>query len=102
MSIDLQALFGKLNQQTRGVLENAAGLCQSRTHYDVEVEHYLMKLLDATDSDAALIIKHYGIDRARVATDLTRALDRMKTGNGRGPQLSPLLVKMFKEAWTIG
>ncbi len=102
MSVDLQALFGKLNQQTRSVIENAAGLCQSRTHYDVEIEHYLMKLLDVTDLDAALIFKHYGIDRARAATDITRSLDRMKSGNGRPPSLSPYLVKMLVQAWNAG
>src|SRR6185369_6734122 len=102
MSVDLQALFGRLNQQTRGVLENAAGLCQSRTHYDIEIEHYVMKLLDTTDSDVAAILKNYGIDRARVATDVTRSLDRMKTGNGGKPFFSPLLIKMLKEAWTMG
>jgi len=102
MSVDLQALFGKLNEQTRGVIENAAGLCQSRTHYDVEIEHYLLKLLDATDVDAAFIFKHYGVDRTRVATDVTRSLDRLRSGNGRMPTLSPLLVKMLVQAWTVG
>jgi type VI secretion system protein VasG len=102
MSVDLQALFGKLNSQTRSLIENAAGMCQSRTHYDVEIEHYLMKLLDSTDNDAALILKHYGLDRARIAADVTRNLDRLKSGNGRMPSLSPLLVKMLVQAWTVG
>ena len=47
-------------------MEAAAGLCLSRTHYDVEIEHYLMKLLDATDGDIAAILKQYGIDRSRL------------------------------------
>jgi type VI secretion system protein VasG len=102
MSVDLQALFGKLNSQTRSLIENAAGLCQSRTHYDVEIEHYLMKLLDSTDNDAAIIFKHYGLDRTRIANDVTRNLDRLKSGNGRMPSLSPLLVKMLVQAWTVG
>ena len=102
MSINLRALIGKLNHETRGAVEGAAGLCLSRTHYDVEVEHYLMKLLDDTDGDAALILKHYGVDRSRLATDLTRSLDRLKTGNARTPSLSPTLVKMLGDAWTIG
>ena len=46
MSVDLRSLIGKLNDTTRTALEGAAGLCLSRTHYDVEVEHYLLKLLD--------------------------------------------------------
>ena len=50
MGLNLKSLIGKLNDTTRSVLEAAAGLCLSRTHYDIEIEHYLMKLLElATD-----------------------------------------------------
>ncbi len=94
--------FGKVNQTTRDALEAAVGLCASRTHYEVEVEHYLMKLLDATDSDLQHILKHFGVDKSRLATELTRSLDRMKTGNGRGPVLSQMLVHMLTESWLLG
>jgi type VI secretion system protein VasG len=102
MNLDLRALIGKLNHETKGAVEAAAGLCLSRTHYDVEVEHYLMKLLDQTDGDLAAILKHYGVDRSRLAAELTRSLDRLKSGNARNPSLSPSLVRMLSEAWTIG
>jgi type VI secretion system protein VasG len=102
MSVDLRSLIGKLNHETRAAVEAAAGLCLSRTHYDVEIEHYLMKLLDTSDSDFAFIIKHYGVDRSRLAKELTEALDRLKTGNARTPSLSPSLVKMLTEAWLFG
>jgi type VI secretion system protein VasG len=102
MGVNLKALIGKLNDETRSALEAAAGLCLSRTHYDVEIEHYLMKLLDQTDGDFAAILKHYGVDRSRLASELTRSLDRLKSGNARNPALSPTLVRMFTEAWTIG
>ena len=46
MNINLKSLVGKLNQNTRAALEAAAGLCLSRTHYDIEIEHLLLKLLD--------------------------------------------------------
>jgi len=39
MSVNLRALIGKLNHSTRSAVEGAAGLCLSRTHYDVEIEH---------------------------------------------------------------
>ncbi|HKV51458.1 MAG TPA: type VI secretion system ATPase TssH [Gemmatimonadaceae bacterium] len=102
MTVNLKHLIGKLNPVTRNALESAAGLCLSRTHYDVEVEHYLMKLLDTPDSDLTFILKHYGIDRSRLAAELTRSLDRLKSGNARTPALSPKLVEMFTEGWTIG
>ncbi len=94
--------FGKVNQTTRDALEAAVGLCASRTHYEVEIEHYLMKLLDETDSDLQHILKHFGVDKSRLAAELTRSLDRMKTGNGRGPVLSQMLVHMLTEAWLLG
>jgi type VI secretion system protein VasG len=102
MNVNLRSLIGKLNDQTRGAVEAAAGLCLSRTHYDVEIEHYLSKLLDGPDNDLAFIIRNYGIDRSRLARDLTVSLDALKSGNARTPSLSPTLVKMLTEGWTIG
>ena len=72
MSVNLRALIAKLNPTTRGAVEAAAGLCLSRTHYDVEVEHYLVKLLDATDSDFALIIATVRASTARVSRPISR------------------------------
>src|SRR3989441_467952 len=94
--------FGKVNQTTRDALEAAVGLCVSRTNYEVEVEHYLMKLLDETDSDIQHILRHFEVDKSRLAADLTRSLDRMKRGNGRGPAMSQMLVSMLTEAWLLG
>jgi type VI secretion system protein VasG len=101
MNIDPRALVGRLNHDTRNALEGAAGLCVSRTHYDVEVEHFLTKLLDDTANDAAQILKHFGVDRSRLARDLTDSLDSLKTGNPRTPALSPKLVNLLSNAWLL-
>src|SRR5580698_10254893 len=95
-------MIGKLNDSTRGALEAAAGLCLARTHYDIEVEHYLTKLLDSTDNDVTAIFKHFEVDTSRFSGELARALDKLKTGNARTPTLSPTLIRMLTEAWTIG
>jgi type VI secretion system protein VasG len=102
MHVNLRSLIGKLNPKTRNAVEAAAGLCLSRTHYDVEIEHFLLKLMDDTGSDLAAILKHYEINRSRFAAELTESLDRLKTGNARTPSLSPSLVKMLTDAWTLG
>ena len=102
MNVSLRSLIGKLNHETRGAVEAAAGLCLSRTHYNVEIEHYLMKLLDVTDCDCVYILKHYGVDRSRLAAELTASLDRLKSGNARTPSLSPSLVQTLTSAWTLG
>jgi type VI secretion system protein VasG len=102
MAINLKSLIGKLDAATRNCVEAAAGLCLSRTHYAIEIEHYLLKLLDVPDGDILPILRRFEIDRSRLSSDLTRSLDRLKAGNARTPSLSPSLVKMLTEAWTIG
>ena len=102
MTINLKSLIGKLNEFTRKTLESSAGLCLARTNYDIEVEHYVLKLLDQTDGDFAQIANRFGIDKSRLTGELTRSLDKLKKGNARTPTLSPSLVKMLTEAWTIG
>jgi type VI secretion system protein VasG len=100
MNANVRSLIGRLNHHTRAAIDSGAGLCLSRTHYDVEVEHYLVKLLDAPDGDAVFILKHFGVDRTRLAADLAAGLDRLKSGNARTPSLSPSLVRMLASAWT--
>ena len=100
--MNLKSLIGKLNDSTRGATEGAAGLCLARTHYDIEVEHYLTKLMDSTDNDAAAIYKHFEVDTSRLSGELARSLDKLKSGNARTPALSPTLIRMLLEAWTIG
>jgi type VI secretion system protein VasG len=100
-SVDLRQLVGRLNEPCRRALEAAAGLTLSRTHYNVEIEHWLVTLADRPDSDIAVILRHYEIDQGRFAADLQRALERMKTGNGRAPGLAPDLVELAKQAWLL-
>jgi len=102
MSVNLKSLIGKLNDTTRGALEAAAGLCLSRTHYDVEVEHFLMKLLDASGSDAVKIFHQFEVDTSRLQKELERSLDKLKSGNARTPAISPSVLKMLTEGWTTG
>jgi type VI secretion system protein VasG len=102
MGVNLKSLIGKLNNPTRGALEAAAGLCLSRTQYNIEIEHYLLKLMDATDTDVSRIFYRFGINQSRLAAELTRSLDKLKSGNARTPAISPSVLKMMTEAWTLG
>ncbi|WP_337876512.1 type VI secretion system ATPase TssH [Elioraea sp.] len=100
-AVDLKALVGRLNDYCRRQLEAAAGLTLSRTHYNIEIEHWLLKLADAADSDIGFLFRHYEVDAGRFAADLTRVLDRLKTGNSRAPAISPNVVELMKQAWLL-
>ena len=56
--INLKELIGKLNQTCKRSLEGAAGLCLSRTNYNVELEHWLMKLLEVPNTDLTHLLRH--------------------------------------------
>ena len=101
MIASVKPLVQRFNEATRQAMEGAAGLCLSRTHYEVEIEHFLIKTLENESGDMARILQHFGVDRDSLARDLDRSLRRLKTGNPRSPVFSPSLVAMFREAWSI-
>ncbi|MDD2735371.1 MAG: type VI secretion system ATPase TssH [Desulfuromonadaceae bacterium] len=98
---NLKSLIGKLNDTCRITLEQAAGLCLSQTHYEVDVEHFFLKLLDFPDTDFHKILRHFEINESRLRSDLTQAMESFKTGNSRNPALSPRIPKMIQDAWMI-
>src|SRR6516164_1544573 len=102
MANTLKSIVAKLNDTMRATLEGAAGLCLARTHYDVEIEHVLTKLLEAGGTDFAGIMQHFDVDKTRLSGELARSLDKLKSGNARTPAFSPSLLRMLREAWTIG
>jgi len=102
MGVNLKSLIGKLNTPTRSALEAAAGLCLARTHYDVELEHYILKLMEAADTDVSRIFYRFGINQSRLSAELNRSLDKLKSGNARTPAISPSVLKMLTQAWTLG
>ncbi len=99
--VNLKALVGKLNPTCRTALEQSVALCMSRTNYNTEIEHWLVKLLEVPNSDLELICRQFGVDTSRLQKDLTRALDRLKTGNARPPALSPAVVDLARDAWVL-
>jgi type VI secretion system protein VasG len=101
ISIDLKSLVVKLNEPCRNALEGAAGLCLSRTHYNVEIEHWLLKLLEIPDSDIQALLTKYEINIGNLVRHLNRELDAIKGGNTRAPALSPAIVDLTKNAWIL-
>ena len=97
----LLLLVAKLNPVCKRALELALGLCKSRSNYETEIEHYLTKLVEVGDGDVQLILKYYGIDPGLVQRELTRSLDKLKTGSPRDPEFSYDLFQWLRETWTM-
>src|SRR5947209_3084031 len=101
MAGNLKSLIGRLDDACRNALEAAAGLCLGRANYEVDVEHYFLKLVEVADADVTRALRHFGVDLSRLSAHLTSALDKLKTGNTRTPSLSPRLLRLIEEAWML-
>src|SRR5688572_24122529 len=100
-TMNLKTLVSKLNEPCRKALESAAALCLSRTHYNVEIEHWLAKLLENTTLDLSLVLQQFGVNFERLQADVTRALDRLRSGNAKTPALAPDIVEWIRTAWVF-
>ena len=99
VSVDIKSLLRRMNSYCTNSLEGAAGLCVSRTHYEVTVEHMMTKLLEDQQADLSLILRHFEIDAGRFRKALSDSLEIYKTGNAAKPVFSPLLLEWMQEAW---
>ncbi|HVV46018.1 MAG TPA: AAA family ATPase, partial [Bryobacteraceae bacterium] len=98
---DLKFLVAKLNPVCRKAAEKAAAIAVARGHFEVDIEHLFLGLVDLSRSDAALAFQHFSIDRDRLDRDLNAALDRRNGGSVRTPLLSGRLVRLFSTAWNL-
>ncbi len=101
INVDLKGLILRLNPFCTNTLQDAAGLCVARTHYEVTVEHFLVKILEKPQSDWPLILRQFDVDPGRLQKALEEALEGFATGNAARPAFSPLLLELFQDAWLI-
>ena len=81
MAISPRALINKLNPHLQGNLRAGASPSpSSRTHFNIEIEHWLIKLLEAANTDLTYILRQYAIDAAKVKRELEQSLNVLKTG----------------------
>jgi type VI secretion system protein VasG len=99
MQTNLKSLIGKLNPTTRKAMETAANVALSRTHFEIDIEHVLVELLDKGESDVTTILSAYDIDPRRFEKDLLDSLSAFRTGNTRNPVLSRAIPRWLESAW---
>ncbi|KWC18033.1 type VI secretion system ATPase TssH [Burkholderia ubonensis] len=101
MSTPLKTLITKLNPLCRQAAQHAASACLARGHYEVDLEHLFLALLDEAAGDLPLALRASRIDPHALRADLERELTRLKTGNTRTPVFSVHLIALFEQAWLI-
>jgi type VI secretion system protein VasG len=100
--ISRTALFGKLNPLAYKAIEGATVYCKMRGNPYVELQHWLVQILNAPDSDLHRIIRHYELDAAALAADITRSLDRLPRGASSISDLSSFIENAVERGWVYG
>ncbi len=96
------ALFGKLNRLTYQAVEGATVFCKLRGNPYVELEHWLQQIVNLQDSDVHRIVRRFELDPARLAQDLTQALDRLPRGSTSISDLSSHVEDAVERGWVYG
>ncbi|WP_087020942.1 type VI secretion system ATPase TssH [Thaumasiovibrio subtropicus] len=98
-TLPLKAIVEKLTPQARLSLEKAAACASSRSHFSVDVGHWLFELSNSHSTDFISIARLFNIDEGAWCSDLTRYLERQKTGSSEVPGLSANIVDLLSNAW---
>lgn len=97
--IKRSTLFGKLNPIGYKSIESATIFCKMRGNAYIETVHWLHQLLQQQDSDVLRIVKFFGIDASRLASDLIAALDRLPRGATAISDFSPQIETALQQAY---
>ncbi|MDQ0073480.1 type VI secretion system protein VasG [Variovorax boronicumulans] len=101
MSTSLKTLITKLNASARIATQRAANLCLANGHYEVDLEHLFLALLEQTDNDLARVLRANRISATAIQSDLEREIQTFKNGNTRTPVFSQHLQQLFQQAWLL-
>ncbi len=92
---DYKVLLAKLNDYITQSLHGALGLCVSRGHGEVSIEHLLITLLEDGRGDIPLILSHFDIAKGDVSKGINKALEEFRTGGAGRPSFSPKLLELY-------
>lgn len=97
--ISRSASFGKLSPVAYKAIEGATVFCKMRGNPFVELQHWLVQILNAPDSDLHRIIRHFELDTAALAADLTQSLDRLPRGASSISDISAFVDTAVERGW---
>jgi type VI secretion system protein VasG len=96
---DLSPYLRRLNDHCARALSDAASLCETRAHRDIEPEHWLIKLLESGDGDLVAVVRRYELDTDGIWNGLLLAIDRLPHTLRGKPGLSARLGQWLEAAW---
>ncbi len=92
-------MFSKLDAAAYKALESATMLCKTRGNPYVEPVHWVNQILMGENTDLHEIVRYFSLDQAKLAKDMTKALDALPRGAGGSIDFANSIEVAVKEAW---
>ncbi|HCH0959173.1 TPA: type VI secretion system ATPase TssH [Vibrio parahaemolyticus] len=101
ININLSSLIQRLHPIAKVALEDAAALAVSEKANEVQIEHYLLSLLERPNSDFDVLLSHFDCSENLLRQSVRCTLDTNAKGNGSKPVFSALLIEWLQESWLV-
>ncbi|NOH51506.1 type VI secretion system ATPase TssH [Vibrio coralliilyticus] len=101
ININLSSLIQRLHPIAKVALEDAAALAVSEKANEVQIEHFLLSLLERPNSDFDVLLAHFDCSENILRQSIRSTLDTSPTGNGGKPVFSALLIEWLQESWLV-
>lgn len=101
ININLSSLIQRLHPIAKVALEDAAALAVSEKANEVQIEHYLLSLLERPNSDFDVLLSHFDCSENLLRQSVRSTLDTNVKGNGSKPVFSALLIEWLQESWLV-
>lgn len=101
ININLSSLIQRLHPIAKVALEDAAALAVSEKANEVQIEHYLLSLLERPNSDFDVLLSYFDCSENLLRQSVRSTLDTNAKGNGSKPVFSALLIEWLQESWLV-
>jgi len=101
MRADPRSLVRRLNPTCTKVLESVVERAAAGRYYEITVEHMLLGLVDLEDGDVGYVLHFFRKDRLKLAAQISKSLQALRTGNAGRPVFSEKLFTWFEDTWVM-
>ncbi|HKG00141.1 MAG TPA: type VI secretion system ATPase TssH [Xanthobacteraceae bacterium] len=97
--ISLEAVTGKLNRVGYDAFIKALRHAKSAGNRNVELAHWLFHILQQERTDIGLTADHFGLDRARMLSDIVAVINGFRRNETEMPGISNMVVDALDRGW---
>ncbi|MBX2807122.1 MAG: hypothetical protein KTR20_00690 [Cellvibrionaceae bacterium] len=99
--MEFDQLVKHMSEDSRALLEKAVAVASSRSHFTIEIEHWLFALLQSDEKDCQIILSHFDLSIDKLFTDISNKIELLKTGNDGFPKIGQDITRLLFESWMI-